>query len=639
MSIKISTANPRYFEDNGKTIFLAGSHTWYNLQPWSTYPQSVNEHIAVLKANNHNYVRGWVCTSLVIPWGDVVNANRPTKMPYMRTGTEPAVDGEPKLDLTRFDESFFVDMHNRAKAYCDAGMYVSVMFDWDTMPYKTMDTGRYADIKNIDNNVSGIAGTDTNSFVLENMPDNIKELHTNFVKKVISTLGDLSNVFWEIGNELHEGSMSYQSWMLGVVKSAENEYGVTPRPIGITAIQGGWGTVTGDNVVNDGLFASGADWISPRCTVSGYTENTYSYDPPMNNGQKVILSDTDHLGTLNLPKNKIPQLYRQWVWKSFTRGLNITLMDDPWSTWDVPQIHNLQNGRNYVGDVRRYAARLDLANTTPSTTVCSTKYCLIGDGQYLIYQPAETGASFTVNVAAGEYDYEWFDPTDRTVSDSGTMAVSPSTEFYTDRDMVLLLTEGEGNGTTIPDTIPQTEWTLKHVDSEELNEEYRPATHAFDGDRNTFWHTEWGADEPDHPHEIQIDLGRIYDIDGFRYLPRQDMSNGRIKDYQFYVSMDGYKWGTPISGRFNTDTTEKEVPFTTKTGRYIRLVALNEIKGKAWTTVAELNVIGTESTTPPPEPHDIRIVIPKGAELRIDGTRIDATTIARMLNVLKDFIK
>ena len=45
------------------------------------------------------------------------------------------------------------------------------------------------------------------------------------------------------------------------------------------------------------------------------------------------------------------------------------------------------------------------------------------------------------------------------------------------------------------------------------------------------------------PHAITINLGRLYDLTAFRYLPRQDGSAcGWIKDYAFYVSADGVNW-------------------------------------------------------------------------------------------------
>jgi len=86
-----------------------------------------------------------------------------------------------------------------------------------------------------------------------------------------------------------------------------------------------------------------------------------------------------------------------------------------------------------------------------------------------------------------------------------------------------------------PDLIPQTGWSLWYVDSEELVGEFTPATYAFDGNSGTFWHTEWFLRVAPLPHEIQINLGDVYELSGFRYLPRTDGNqNGRIADYEFY---------------------------------------------------------------------------------------------------------
>lgn len=86
--------------------------------------------------------------------------------------------------------------------------------------------------------------------------------------------------------------------------------------------------------------------------------------------------------------------------------------------------------------------------------------------------------------------------------------------------------------------IPKTNWTLMYVDSEETQGEDGRATNAFDGDTQTFWHTEWFNSTPTHPHEIQIDLGATYPIEGFVYGPRisgGQPANGRIAGYEFYV--------------------------------------------------------------------------------------------------------
>jgi len=152
--------------------------------------------------------------------------------------------------------------------------------------------------------------------------------------------------------------------------------------------------------------------------------------------------------------------------------------------------------------------------------------------------------------------------------------------------------------------IDQTGWELLYVDSEEMGNVDRPATDSFDGDPDTIWHTEWSLTDPDpaHPHEIQIDLGGFYDICGFRYLPRQEEEaggeNGMIKDYEFYVSNNTDDWGTAItSGTFVKDKTEKQVSFDCTLGQYVRLVALSEVNGNPWTTMAELNVLAVQPDT------------------------------------------
>ncbi len=90
-------------------------------------------------------------------------------------------------------------------------------------------------------------------------------------------------------------------------------------------------------------------------------------------------------------------------------------------------------------------------------------------------------------------------------------------------------------------------------------------------------------------------MGASYSLTGFRYLPRQDTDDhGMVAKYEFYASTDSADWGTAVAtGSFNSDRKEKRVTFTAKTARYLRFVALSEINGADWTSVAELDAIGT----------------------------------------------
>ncbi len=142
--------------------------------------------------------------------------------------------------------------------------------------------------------------------------------------------------------------------------------------------------------------------------------------------------------------------------------------------------------------------------------------------------------------------------------------------------------------------IPRDRMKVVFADSEHPGE---GETHgAIDGNPNTYWHTQWGAGEPKHPHELQIDLGATYELEGFEYLPRQDSRNGRVADYVFYVSPDGKNWGTPASsGHFPDSADRRRVLFKDRiTARYVRLVARSEVAGNAWTSIAELDVIATQ---------------------------------------------
>ena len=142
--------------------------------------------------------------------------------------------------------------------------------------------------------------------------------------------------------------------------------------------------------------------------------------------------------------------------------------------------------------------------------------------------------------------------------------------------------------------IPQDDWSLVYVDSEELERENGPAVNAFDGNAGSIWHTQWFSFLSPHPHEIQIDLGAIYALSGFRYLPRQDGGDtGRVGMSALYLSLDGVNWGHPVATAILLNSMEeKEVFFSARPARFVRLQAFNSTKGDVSTSAAELNFLG-----------------------------------------------
>src|SRR5215831_17955369 len=98
--------------------------------------------------------------------------------------------------------------------------------------------------------------------------------------------------------------------------------------------------------------------------------------------------------------------------------------------------------------------------------------------------------------------------------------------------------------TPVSSLIPQQQFRVVSVDNQELIGENGAGTNIIDGNPATFWHTEWFQWTAPLPRTLVLDLGGSYQVDGFRYLPRQDGGiNGTIAGYEFYVSPDGTTWG------------------------------------------------------------------------------------------------
>jgi hypothetical protein len=142
-----------------------------------------------------------------------------------------------------------------------------------------------------------------------------------------------------------------------------------------------------------------------------------------------------------------------------------------------------------------------------------------------------------------------------------------------------------------PGELDKSKWKLIYADSEESG---RPATNAFDNDNSTFWHTEWRYSQPSHPHEIRIDLGRKYYIHKLSIVNRPTGTNGRIKDYEIYLSNSKTFPGDPISkGTFENALMPSPIKFSKPpTGQYLRIVALSEVNNNYFTSLAEINLTG-----------------------------------------------
>lgn len=354
-----------------------------------------NKYLDFLKSHNHNFIRLWAWDLLSWDIGgdleDSVRILQVSPQPWVRTGPELALDGKPKFNLEQYNPEYFQRLKNRVIAARKAGIYVSIMLfeGWGLQfasgsfvnhPFHPM------------NNINGIEfkeGQDS-LVIYELVNDKIISIQEGYIRKVIETVGNEANVLYEISNENHPISTEWQYHMIRYIKDLEKKRGKS-HPVGMTFQYKG-----GNNKV---LFDSPADWISPN------QEGGYKDDPPISEGTKVILSDTDHLWGIGGN--------RQWVWKSFLRGLNPILMD-------FYEIKEMRRGLTELGaeEIRlamaytmMFSDKMELINMVPSKTIASSEYCLANEGKdYLVYIPEGKSTEINLGSVKGVFNVEWFDP-------------------------------------------------------------------------------------------------------------------------------------------------------------------------------------------------------------------------------------
>ncbi|MDR2999430.1 MAG: family 20 glycosylhydrolase [Microbacterium sp.] len=179
--------------------------------------------------------------------------------------------------------------------------------------------------------------------------------------------------------------------------------------------------------------------------------------------------------------------------------------------------------------------------------------------------------------------------------------------------------------------------SLVGVDSEETVGEKAGGANAIDGDPATFWHTQWQGASPAYPHWITIDLGAEYDVTGFGYTQRGGQANGRMKDYEVYVSDSPDEFGEPVqTGSFLDINREQVFEFAAPArGRYLKLVGTSSINGNAFGGAAEISIGGVEPGTAEPMLTLGATEIASGASLPLaaSGLASDTVTTVQLIQV------
>jgi Family of unknown function (DUF6298) len=465
--LAVSETNPRYFTvaasdaTDRRAVYLTGSHVNNNFHDGSgpgadcaetPEPNHYRGYLEFLEERGHNFIRLWRWEQFRSQVAGGAFHFCMTPQPWPRTGPGTAKDGKRKFDLAKFDPAYFDRLHDYVISAGNRGMYVSVMFfEGFGLHLSLAPDNVEGHPFHAANNVNEIGIASINDYQVLPLDARVQALQEAYIRKVIDTVQDLPNVLYEVANESSGGgsvdpgfleaiglseppdwgdSTEWQYWVIDFVKRYEAQMGYARHPVGMTMQY----PVRDQSKVNDVLFDSPADWISPGFDdVDSPMQNSRWFtNPPANNGAKIIISDTDHYSPM-----KSDAL---WAWKSFLRGHNpilydlgiVTGVNPPDPSSGSPSFASLEPARYAMGDTLRFAREMGLIAMEPRGDLSSTGYALANPGEeYLVLQPSETADPFTVTLEPYTYSVQWYSVGRRETKGAGKVTVEDhkSTRF------------------------------------------------------------------------------------------------------------------------------------------------------------------------------------------------------------------
>jgi Big-like domain-containing protein/collagenase-like protein with putative collagen-binding domain len=502
-----SSTNSRYFVIQGTTqaVLLSGSHTWNDFLDiglnGSPTTFDFNGFVSFLTAHGQNATILWR-KDLPVECGWINGTDIQTPWPWLRPGPGTASDGQPKWDLTQFNQAYFDRLRQRVIQLQQSGIYAIIeLFDGNNVASARCgnsapngDGYPFTGVNNIngvdDGYTSGSTGVGSFTMTTNNAVTNAQDA---FVKKTIDTLNDLPNVLWELAEEQpgngsfftgssgYGGASSMQFWaphMVGLIKAYEGGgtwEGITypgkpfKHPVGI-------GSMSSQDPDDQALYSSPVDWLAP--TINTNFANQFPSNVSTNNQGKVVINDSDHafdVGSILNPDGSLDTAQTSpYLWENLTSGAAGVLFMDPYvvnlpsgspirNTCLAPFVNGICTGgldskyepfRTELRYLPVVAAMLDLVKTTPQPNLSSTGFCLadaVASGaEYLVYAP--NGGTFTVNLSATTHNLtvEWIDPTTGVPTIAGTVIGGSSSQSFTtpsgsSHDAVLYLVDVAGH--------------------------------------------------------------------------------------------------------------------------------------------------------------------------------------------------
>ena len=141
-----------------------------------------------------------------------------------------------------------------------------------------------------------------------------------------------------------------------------------------------------------------------------------------------------------------------------------------------------------------------------------------------------------------------------------------------------------------------------------------PASNMIDGNTSTIWHSVWSGTDRDNLW-VNIHLSEPSTVDGLRYLPRQNGSNGIITGYIIEVSQDnGETYHQVATGTWANSSAWKAVQFTAEEN-------VTDVRLKATTSISDSSNKNYASGA------EIRLTAPQ-SEAKVDKSELQEVIVA-----------
>jgi hypothetical protein len=342
-------------------------------------------------------------------------------LPFQRTGPGKALDGAPEFDLTRFRPEFFDRLRRRVRTAGERGIFVSIML---FEVYGFMDReGRYPEslwagnVFHGPNNCNGIdvdENGDRHGLEFFHAPDErVVRIQREYVRRVVDSVKDLDNVFFEVANELEARDWQYDMirWIRRIERSRPRKHLVYMSPGGRNQ-RGRWSLLPRKDLVEGpaDVFAVSRGW-----------SGAYRGDPPVDHGGKPVFLDMDHVAAVDRNGDNDWNNNPVTPWKLVLRGYHQCLYDhDFWKpgsnreAWDTTRFN--------LGATVEYTEKMDLVHCRPRNDLASSGYCLASPGkEYLVLKPGGGKLEVKGLVAGREYRLQWYRITAHRVTDRGSV--------------------------------------------------------------------------------------------------------------------------------------------------------------------------------------------------------------------------